>query len=130
MDKKGKRVTSECNFHSSKYLEKGKFLCLCIVYNHSIGRSPPFKGPEVKYHHFVTLGPTYYEFGYNERPVTVSRFLYIKLIDCNVRRHPLIMSSFFCIFLLIVSGTQCNFFSGRPTQFYDQGSFGYHQLTL
>ena len=50
-----------------------------------------------------TLGPAYNEFGYNEQPSVMSRFLWIKLIDCNVRKlsyneHPLIASSFFCIF--------------------------------
>ena len=44
--------------------------------------------------------------------VTTSRFLYIKITDCNVKKfgyseNPLITSSIFCIFLLVVSGTQC-----------------------
>ena len=44
--------------------------------------------------------------------VTTSRFLCIKIIDCNVKKlcyneYPLITSSFFCIVLLVVSGTQC-----------------------
>ena len=60
-----------------------------------------------------TLGLTYNEFGYNEYPVIANRFLYIKLIDCSVKKfgcneYPLITSSFFSIFLLVVSGTQCN----------------------
>ena len=41
-----------------------------------------------------------------------NRFLCIKIIDCNVKKfgyneHPLLMISFFCIFLLVVSGTLC-----------------------
>ena len=31
-----------------------------------------------------TLGPAYNEFGYNEFPAITSRFLYIKIFDCNV----------------------------------------------
>ena len=51
----------------------------------------------------TTLDPAYNEFGYNEHPVIVSRFLCIKLIDCNVKKfgyneYPLITSSSFCIF--------------------------------
>ena len=48
-----------------------------------------------------TLAPAYNEFGYNEQPAITSRFLCIKIIDCNVT------SSFFCIFLIIVSGNHC-----------------------
>ena len=60
----------------------------------------------------ITLGPTNNEFGYNERPDTASIFLCIKIIDNNVNsfsynEHPLKMSSFFRIFLLVVRGTQC-----------------------
>ena len=60
-----------------------------------------------------TIGPDYNEFSYNEEPAAKNRFLYIKLIDCNVKKfgyneHPLITSSFFRIFLLVVSRTQCN----------------------
>ena len=60
----------------------------------------------------VTLGSAHNEFGYNEHPAITNRFLYIKIIDCNVKKfgyneHPLITSSFFCIFLLIASGTHC-----------------------
>ena len=33
-----------------------------------------------------TLGPAYNEFSYNEHPIIASRFLYIKLIDCNVKK--------------------------------------------
>ena len=32
----------------------------------------------------ITLGPAYNEFGYNEHPVSTSKFLCIKIIDCNV----------------------------------------------
>ena len=51
----------------------------------------------------LRLGPAYNEFGYNENPVTASRFFYIELIDCNVKRftyneHPIITSSFFTSF--------------------------------
>ena len=43
---------------------------------------------------------------------TTSRLLCTKIIDCNAKKfrhneHPLITSSFFCIFLLVVSVTQC-----------------------
>ena len=43
--------------------------------------------------------------------MATSRFLCIKIIDCNARKlsyneHPLVTYSFFCIFLLVVSGTQ------------------------
>ena len=55
------------------------------------------------------LGPAYNEFGYNEHLIITSRF---KIIDCGVKKfcyneNQLITSSFFCIFLLVVSGTQC-----------------------
>ena len=45
---------------------------------------------------------------------TTSRFLCIKFIDRSVKKfghneHPLIMSSFFCIFVLVVNGTQCSY---------------------
>ena len=48
----------------------------------------------------TTLGPAYDQFSYNEHPATISRFLCIKIIDCNVKKfsyneHPLITSSFF-----------------------------------
>ena len=32
----------------------------------------------------ITLGSTYKEFSYNEHPALTSRFLCIKIIDCNV----------------------------------------------
>ena len=63
-----------------------------------------------------TLGPAYNEFGYNdfgcnEHLTTTSRFHSIKIIDCNVKqlscnKQPLVVISFFYIFLLVVSGTQ------------------------
>ena len=34
----------------------------------------------------VTLGSVYNEFGYNEHPAITSRFLCIKIIDCNVKK--------------------------------------------
>ena len=60
----------------------------------------------------TTMGPAYNEFGYKEHPAVMSRFLCIKIIDCNVKKssynkHPLLTSSFFCIISLVVSGTQC-----------------------
>ena len=63
-----------------------------------------------------TLGSAYNEFGCNEHPTTTRIFLCIKIIDCNVKKfsyneNPLIRSSYFCVFLLIVSGTQCTFVS-------------------
>ena len=53
------------------------------------------------------LGHAYNQFGYNEHPATTSRFLCVKIIDCNVKKfdynkNPLITNSFFCICLLIV----------------------------
>ena len=33
-----------------------------------------------------TLGSAYNKFRYNEHPATMSRFLYIKLIACNVKK--------------------------------------------
>ena len=51
-------------------------------------------------HYLVhTLGPTYNELGYNNHPVTRSRFLCIKIIWCNVKKlvcneYPLLMSMF------------------------------------
>ena len=50
-----------------------------------------------------TLGPAYNEFSYNKHPAVTSRFLCIKIIDCNVKKfgyieYPLITSSFFRIF--------------------------------
>ena len=49
------------------------------------------------------LCPVNKEFGYNDHPVTMSRFPCVKIIYCNVRKfgykeHPLITSTFFCIF--------------------------------
>ena len=54
----------------------------------------------------ITLGSTY-----NEHLATTSRFLCIKIIDCNVKKfgynqHPLIASSFDYVFLLVVSRTK------------------------
>ena len=51
----------------------------------------------------TTLSPAYNEFGYNVHPAVTSKFLCIKIIDCNVKKfgyneHPLTMTSFFCIF--------------------------------
>ena len=47
-------------------------------------------------------------------PATTSRFICIKIFDYNAKKFgynehplPLAMNSFFCIFLLVVSGTQC-----------------------
>ena len=65
-----------------------------------------------------TLGPVY-----NEHPAITSRFLCIKIIDCNVKKfnyneHPLTTSRFFCIFLLVVSGIQCIFLFFRDTRLY------------
>ena len=59
----------------------------------------------------LILGPASNEFGYNNHPATVSRFLYIKITDYSVKKfgyneHPLLISSFFCI-VLLASGTQC-----------------------
>ena len=55
-----------------------------------------------------TLVPltAYKEFGYDERPATKSRFLYIKTTDCNVQifrynKQTLVMRSFFYILLLV-----------------------------
>ena len=60
----------------------------------------------------ITLVLACNEFGYNEHPAIMDRFLCIKIIDCSVEKfsyneHPLITSSFFCIFSLVVSQTQC-----------------------
>ena len=49
----------------------------------------------------------------NQHPTTKSGFLSNKIIDCNVKRfsyneHPLTTSTFFCIFLSVVHGTQCS----------------------
>ena len=60
----------------------------------------------------ATLGFAYNEFGYNEHPAITSRFLCMKIVECNVKKfgcneHRLVTSSFFCIFLLVVSGTPC-----------------------
>ena len=56
-----------------------------------------------------TLGSAY-GFGYNEHPAITSRFLRIRIIDCDAKQfayneHPLVTSSFVCIFLLVESGT-------------------------
>ena len=67
---------------------------------------------------YCTLGPAYNEFGYNQHPAVASRCLCIKVIDCNVKssvkQDPFVTSSFFCIFLLAVRGTQCRTFFVRP----------------
>ena len=34
----------------------------------------------------TTLDPAYNEFGYNEYPAITSRFLWIKIIDCDVKK--------------------------------------------
>ena len=52
----------------------------------------------IKYVSQSTLDPAY-----NEHLVITSKFLCIKIIDCNVKKfsynkHPLLTSSFFCIF--------------------------------
>ena len=62
---------------------------------------------------WCTLGPAH-----NEHPATTSRFLFIKITYYNVKKfgyneHPLITSSFFCMFLLVVSGTQCRWNSSQ-----------------
>ena len=54
-----------------------------------------------------TLGPAYNEFGYNEQTPVTSRFLCIKIIDCNfaaTTSWTVITSSFFCIFYLLQVG--------------------------
>ena len=61
---------------------------------------------------YCTLDPAYYEFGYKEHTVKVNRILRMKIIDCNVikfgfNEHTPVTNSFFCIFLLVVSETQC-----------------------
>ena len=61
-----------------------------------------------------TLGLAYKEFEYKQHPAVTSIFLCIKIIDRSVKKfgyntHPLKRSSFFFIFLLIVSVTQCSF---------------------
>ena len=58
-----------------------------------------------------TLGPAHNELGFRYYLVITSRFLCIRITNCNVKNfgnneHPLTTSSFFCIFLLVVSGTQ------------------------
>ena len=70
-----------------------------------------------------TLCPAYNEFGYNEHPAITSIFFRQKkspLVDINVKkvhlqRVPLIMSKILWIKLLIVSGTQCNWWLVRFT---------------
>ena len=54
----------------------------------------------------ITPGPAY-----NGYQATTSRFLCIEITDSKVKKfgyyeYPLAMSSFFCIFLLVFSGTQ------------------------
>ena len=49
-----------------------------------------------------TLGPVHKEFGCNEHPAITSRFLCIKIMDCNVKKfgcneHPAKTSRFLCI---------------------------------
>ena len=49
---------------------------------------------------FITLGPAHNESCYNKNPAILSRFLCIKVIDCNVKmfgynEHPLQGSHFF-----------------------------------
>ena len=34
----------------------------------------------------TTVGPAYDQFGYKEHPATISRFLCIKIINCNVEK--------------------------------------------
>ena len=49
-----------------------------------------------------TLSPAHNEFSYNEHPTRTNRFLYTIIIDSNAKKF-----GFFCIFLLVASGTQC-----------------------
>ena len=53
----------------------------------------------------VTLGPTYNEFRYNEHLTITTRFLCIKNINNIAKRFGYTTSSFFCTFVLAVSGT-------------------------
>ena len=62
----------------------------------------------------LVVSGTQCKFDYNEHHIIVSRYLCIKLTDCDVKKfcydeRPLITSSL----LLLVSGTQCN--AGLPT---------------
>ena len=59
------------------------------------------------------LGPAYNKFGYNEHSAIMSRFLCTIMINSNAKKfsyneHPPTTNSFFSIFLLVLSGTQCN----------------------
>ena len=75
-----------------------------------------------------TLGPAYNEFGYNENLLTTSRFLHIKIIDINVRllQNSPRTSSFLCIYLFVLSGTQCRFLFTIFTD-YNIKKFGYNE---
>ena len=58
---------------------------------------------------YITLGPVYNEFGYNEHPAITSRFLFIILIHSNVKKfgykkHSPTMNSFSCSFLADLNG--------------------------
>ena len=62
---------------------------------------------------FNTMGPAHNGFGHKDPLLTTSRFLYIKIIDSGVKKfgykkHRFTTCSFFLIFLLVVSETQCS----------------------
>ena len=53
-----------------------------------------------------TMGTAYNEFGYNQYPAIMSRFLCIKIIDCNVKHFSYNHNEQFLLNLLPVSGTE------------------------
>ena len=69
----------------------------------------------VSLHHALhTVGPAYNDFGYNEPSAITSKFLCTIIIHSNAKKfsyngHQSTMSSFFYMFLLVLSGTQCTF---------------------
>ena len=84
---------------------------------------------------YSTLGHAYNEFCCKEHLAILSRILCIKKIDCNVNKfsynvNPLITSSFFCIFLLVISRTECISDSFLKFQLVHLGKQVANQLVL
>ena len=73
-----------------------------------IAKTPTFTVTIFRNFAVHTLGPAC-----NEHQAVTRRFLCINIIDCKVKmfsynEQPLITSSFFCVFLLVVTRTQCS----------------------
>ena len=56
------------------------------MYNvHLLSKQPKASRLTVVLDTAITLDPAYNEFGYNEHPAVMNRYLCIKIIDCNIK---------------------------------------------